>query len=331
MIMKASLVDEISGTSLFALTAFILTLVYITVSIKSRKTSFPASTYPPSLGLFKTLWLLYRSGLPLYELGRQLGYKYGEIYMINLFGRKVVFLTDFPLIKEAFSNSSLLARPYLEVNNQLRKQVADNDDTQHGVILTSGERWNQERRFILEIFKKFGIGRSKFEDQIENESKCLIEEITQLKGEQFDPNHVLVNAVSNVIVSVIFGKRYEYSDERFKYFLKLGTRQTKDIITNILFVFLPFLAHLPFIKKVYTDMENAGLELHAFVGGIIKNHKRDLDTEIHRDLIDAYLSELRFNENGSGGKLSMLTEFSLTVTIKQMFIAGTDTTALTLR
>ncbi|XP_072036991.1 cytochrome P450 2U1-like [Amphiura filiformis] len=199
------------------------------------------------------------------------------------------------------------------------------------VILTSGERWNQERRFILEIFKKFGIGRSKFEDQIENESKCLIEEITQLKGEQFDPNHVLVNAVSNVIVSVIFGKCYEYSDERFKYFLKLGTRQTKDIITNILFVFLPFLAHLPFIKKVYTDMENAGLELHAFVGGIIKNHKRDLDTEIHRDLIDAYLSELRVNENGSSGKLSMLTEFSLTVTIKQMFIAGTDTTALTLR
>ncbi|XP_072036984.1 cytochrome P450 2U1-like [Amphiura filiformis] len=203
--------------------------------------------------------------------------------------------------------------------------------TQQGVVFASGERWNQERRFILEIFKKFGVGRSKFEDQIETESKCLIEEIAKLKGEQFDPNHVLVNAVSNVIVSVIFGKRYEYSDERFKYFLDLGTQQAKNSITNFVFIFVPVIAHLPFGKQIHTGLTDVALKLTDFVSEIIKNHKRDLDTESHRDLIDAYLSELRFNENGSSGKLSMLNEFNLTVTIKQMFIAGTDTTALTLR
>ena len=199
------------------------------------------------------------------------------------------------------------------------------------MVLSSGEQWSQERRFILEFFKNVGVGRSKFENQITDESKYLIDEIAALKGKEFNPNHVLVNAVANVVVSLIFGKRYEYSDDQFKYFLELSTKNTALATKSVMLVFIPMLAYVSFFQKIFWELNDTSLKLDVFISGIIENHKRDIDPVHHRDLIDAYLSELKLNETGSVGKLSLLTEISLNVTIRQMFMAGTDTTALTLR
>ena len=200
-----------------------------------------------------------------------------------------------------------------------------------GVAMSSGKQWSQERRFILEVFKEFGVGRSKFEDQIENESSYLIKKIASFNGKQFDPNHTLVNAVANVICSIVFGKRYEYTDSKFKKLLEIGTLFVKLTQRMLLFIFLPVFAYLPVGKRMIQKGNSCGYQMADFVGEIIKIHRNDLNPCCRRDLIDAYLNELKQNERSKSGKLSLCSEFTLKTTIRQLFIAGTDTTALTLR
>lgn len=41
------------------------------------------------------------------------------------------------------------------------------------------------------------------------------------EGKPFDPQHTLYNAVANIICSVVFGHRFEYSDASFRRILDL--------------------------------------------------------------------------------------------------------------
>lgn len=40
-------------------------------------------------------------------------------------------------------------------------------------------------------------------------------------GRPFNPHYIITNGVSNIISSVVFGHRFEYSDQRFRKFLEL--------------------------------------------------------------------------------------------------------------
>ena len=197
--------------------------------------------------------------------------------------------------------------------------------------MSSGKQWSQERRYILEVFKDFGVGRAKFEDQIENESSYLIKMIDSFGGKQFDPHHTLLNAVSNVICSILFGKRYEYTDTKFEKIIEIGERFVKLAQMMILFAFVPVFAYLPFGKNVIKEANSCAYQLVDFVDEFIMIHRHGLNPSSRRDFIDEYLDELKQNEHGTSGKLSLSSESTLKATIRQLFIGGTDTTAQTLR
>lgn len=42
-----------------------------------------------------------------------------------------------------------------------------------------------------------------------------------IPGKPFDPQYTIGNAVGNIICSLVFGHRYEYSDESFRRILEL--------------------------------------------------------------------------------------------------------------
>lgn len=62
-------------------------------------------------------------------------------------------------------------------------------------------------------------------------------EFTVFPGRPFNPHYTITNAVSNIISSLVFGHRFEYSDESFRKVLKLdneavllsGSAQTQVI------------------------------------------------------------------------------------------------------
>ena len=92
-----------------------------------------------------------------------------------------------------------------------------------GIIYSTGEHWRVHRRFSLTVLRSFGVGKRSFEDQIATESQCMMNEIQSFRGKPFDPTHLFCNAVSNVICSVVFAKRFEYGDAEFaRYVVFVG-------------------------------------------------------------------------------------------------------------
>ena len=88
-----------------------------------------------------------------------------------------------------------------------------------GVAFASGETWKRQRKLVLNFLRAFGVNRTSFEDKIALEAEHLNAEFRKHGGLQFNPSHLLANAVSNVICSVLFGRRYEYTDRKFQRLL----------------------------------------------------------------------------------------------------------------
>lgn len=189
--------------------------------------------------------------------------------------------------------------------------------------------WLQQRKFTQETFRRFGVGFKTFDERISMESQALITEVTDFKGGVFDPESLLVNAVSNVICSVIFGKRFDYCDEKFRYFQTLTKQQYESGSKATQEDSLPVIRY--FLTKNKKTAERNLYKLHEFLDDIIREHKADFDPEHLRDYMDVYLNVLRLKNTSASTKFSSLDEQSMKHTICQLFTAGTATTANTLR
>lgn len=196
--------------------------------------------------------------------------------------------------------------------------------------MASGNTWRQQRRFTLSQFRNFGIGKSSFQDQISQEVSFLLKELRKHSGKVVDPSKMLFNTVSNIICSVIFGQRFEYTDEKFLQIVLLLRKQFELAGSGGLAVFIPILHYFhSSSKQQLTDDVRA---LTTFIHTIVQCHRKIFDSDNMSDYIDVYLNELdKLNHVKNGNKISpSLSEHNLCRTITQLFAAGTETTATTL-
>ncbi|EGW06422.1 Cytochrome P450 2F2 [Cricetulus griseus] len=105
---------------------------------------------------------------------------------------------------------------FLDANQSFKKSPAF-----AGIVFSNGPRWRTLRNFALGVLKELGVGTRTIEDRILEEAACLLDEFQATMGAPFDPRQLLDNAVSNVICSVVFGKRYNYGDPEFLRLLDL--------------------------------------------------------------------------------------------------------------
>lgn len=298
---------------LFLITLSVI-IYWLQISISARNLP-PGPTGWPLLGVLPRLAFAKRNGLPTHELFAQLSARYGRVISMYMGRRLVVVLNSYDSIREAMHNPGLLNRP--------DSSILDDVIIARGVGTANGQSWKEQRRFTLNTFRSFGVGKSSFEEQILNEAEPLLEQVASTNGEPFDIGNDIGNAVSNLICATVFGKRYDYMDPNFKRLRDIIYKQFIMLGSGGLNLFLPIMRYMQ--PKKHKELKKNYREQYKFAQDIIDEHKAVYDPDNLNDYIDVYLREIEISKQV--GRESFISDKTMVASVGNLFGAGVDTTA----
>ena len=74
----------------------------------------------------------------------------------------------------------------------------------------------------MQILRGLGYGKYTIEDKIIEEAKVLHDILHSRNKNPIDPECLLAVSVSNVICSLLYGRRFEHDDERFQELINVS-------------------------------------------------------------------------------------------------------------
>uniref|UniRef100_A0A673GKH7 Cytochrome P450, family 2, subfamily AE, polypeptide 1 n=1 Tax=Sinocyclocheilus rhinocerous TaxID=307959 RepID=A0A673GKH7_9TELE len=232
--------------------------------------------------------------------------RYGDVSTLYLGNNPCILLTGYESFKEAFVEQAdiFTDRPYFPIIDKL------------SLIFSSGHMWHQQRRFALAALKYFGVGKKTLENSILQECRFLCDSIQAERGLPFNPQHLVTDAVANIICGLVFGHRFEYDDHKFHLI--------QEYLDDLYNQFPTLMSMLP--GKHQTAFASMS-KLKPFLQEEIIKHKEERDPSNPRDYIDCYLDEIEKCKDSE----AEFTEENLIYCVVDLFGAGTETTSNTLR
>ncbi|KAG3264441.1 cytochrome P450 2C18-like, transcript variant X3 [Ictidomys tridecemlineatus] len=139
---------------------------------------------------------------------------YGPVFTVYLGLRPTVVLHGYEAVKEALIDHGEVfsGRGSFPVGDRVTKGL--------GIIFSTGSRWKVMRRFSIMTLRDFGMGKRSIEDRVQEEARCLMEELRKTESSPCDPTFLLGCAPCNVICSIIFNNRFNYKDQHFLKFMR---------------------------------------------------------------------------------------------------------------
>ncbi|XP_036003870.1 cytochrome P450 2K1 [Fundulus heteroclitus] len=301
--------------------AVLLMILYL-VSVGSS--SSEAGKEPPGPKPLPLLGNLLQLDLQRpYKTLCQLSKKYGSVFTVYFGPKKVVVLSGYRTVKEA------LVRYADEFGEREVSPIFDDLNNGHGILFSNGETWKEMRRFALTALRDFGMGKRVAEEKILEECGHLIQTIENYKGEPFNTSLPLNYATSNIISSIVYGSRFEYDDPRFRNLVSRANENISLAGSAEIQLYNMFPRLVRWIKKRHVILENAKMTV-SDVKDLIQKLKETLNLQTCRGLVDCFLIRKQ-KEEDSCVKDTQFTEENLIFTVSNLFSAGTDTTAATLR
>ncbi|XP_030632015.1 cytochrome P450 2C31 isoform X1 [Chanos chanos] len=248
--------------------------------------------------------------------------EYGPVLTVHMGPQRAVVLVGYDTVKEALVDQAddFTSRFQIPLFHRIVRG--------YGLGISNGERWKQLRRFTLTTLRDFGMGRKRMEAWIQEESKHLLDSMSENKAAPFDPMVFLSRAVSNVICALVFGQRFSYDNHHFLDLLQIISEVLRVGSTpsgQLYNIFPRLMEMLPGGHQ--TTFKNTE-RLRSFIMERIEEHKENLNPEDPRDFIDCFLIRLNQEKDNSN------TEFhydNLVATCLNLFLAGTETTSTTIR
>ncbi|XP_051802851.1 cytochrome P450 2J6-like isoform X2 [Acanthochromis polyacanthus] len=252
----------------------------------------------------------------------QLAEKYGDVYSIRMGQVWLIVLNGLGAMKEALvtQRDSLADRPRLPLVEAITHG--------QGMTFTSGHIWRQQRRFALSTLRNFGFAKTSLQPVILDEFSHCAEEFRRYEGKPFNPHLVMNNAVSNIICSLLFGHRFEYSDEKFQKLLRWFGVVLHTHASIWAQLYNSFTGFMRFLPGPHQTIKQISQGVKDFIRAEINEHKKNWDPSTQRDYIDCYLNEIQMNK---GKDENTFDEENMIICVMDLFVAGSETTSTTLR
>ena len=323
------------STSILAFVTLLLTFLWLRRN-PSRGSLPPGPFRFPFLGSISIL-PRFLSNVKRHQLLIDLPKRYGRIFSFAVGKQIFVFLNDLDTIKEAFvtkadvisDRTSEKVTSILGVGGEFEKYTG----------LGIGEAnfskaFKERKRLALQSMKEFGFGGVSMDAKVVEETEFLIDalkdHVTPPDGgtrKSTDVHQRLIHlAVSNVICSVVFGRRFDYDDPSFVLAVNgikvLFSKQRGKKVAQ-----LPFAKHVPYVRRIIAEEIEQATHVYSFIGEQIESHRESFDPSVDpKDFIDICLQKAEFND-GRSQDVDVVGPENVRKIIADLFFAGTDTTA----
>lgn len=313
--------------SLVLICAIICAILIQRASAKQHKHLAPGPSPYPLIGN-----LLQLVGKPGHVAMTEIAEEYGKIYTLYLpGGQRCVVVNSIDLAREALltRRDDFSGRPVTFIADYLSRGLKDiicADFTQTMIL---------QRKIAHSALRMYGSGLKRLEGLICSEVEQLAKRISAREGKPFDPKEEIQLVVLNVICAIVYGESYDIEDEEFLRIVKYNDEFIRLFGSYNILDLLPWLRFLPL-----EDMKRLR-ESRAIRDDILdtkyREHKQRFEEdnannnfEIN-DLTDALLRAYYEAQAEDGKVEQLLTEDHLVMTMNDVFNAGLETSATTLR
>ncbi|XP_039709544.1 cytochrome P450 2F3-like isoform X6 [Pteropus medius] len=330
--------DSISTTILLLL--LILTCLFLTLSSRGKSRLPPGPTPLPFLGNL----LQFHSKDMMTSLTK-LSKKYGPVYTVYLGTRPVVVLSGYQAVKEALVNhgEEFSGRGHypsffnFTKGNGKGTEMAVVSETSRrlswpllfspGIAFSNGERWKVLRKFSLQILRNLGMRKRSNEELILEEVSFLLKELRKTEGEPLNPTSVLSHSVSNIICSVVFGRRFDYNDERLLTIIHFMNDSLEILSSRWSEWYNLFPSLLHWLPGPHQRLFRNFGRLKDLISRSVRDHQASLDPSSPQDFIDHFLIKIAQEKQDPQSHFHMDT---LLMTTYNLLFGGTQTVITTL-
>ncbi|XP_072827771.1 cytochrome P450 2C18-like [Vicugna pacos] len=247
---------------------------------------------------------------------------YGPVFTVYFGMKPTVVLHGYQAVKEALIDRGE------DFSGRGSFPLAERINKGYGIVFSNGKTWKEIRRFSLMTLRNFGMGKRSIEDRVQEEARCLVEELRKTNASPCDPTFILGCAPCNVICSIIFHNRFDYKDQTFLNIMKKFNENTRIMSSPWIQVCNSFPVLIDYFPGSHNKVIKNDANLKDYILEKTKEHQASLDMNNPRDFIDCFL--IKMEQEKHNQELEFTVE-NLLATISDLFGAGTETTSTTLR
>ncbi|XP_040068815.1 cytochrome P450 2F3 [Ixodes scapularis] len=249
---------------------------------------------------------------------RDLSREYGPVFGLKVGAANIVVLNDFESIKEGLCKKELLSR----LQNVARHAGVD------GMTTLNGKRWSDNRKFALHMLRDAGLGKKAAEEHVMEESRQLLERISDTGGAALNVQEYVLPSMSNNVAALVFGSGLPYDDPRRKRLDYVLSEAVAALAAGSFVTVLPALldrmaGRLPFTRL--GTIRRTLRQLLDFISTQVEEHLASGDEQKDRDFINGYLEKIKEHQDEPNSSFNME---HLIGTVLNFFGAGSNTVAL---
>ncbi|XP_018594225.2 cytochrome P450 17A2 isoform X2 [Scleropages formosus] len=292
---------------LMALAAALAVLALRGRAVRAGRSSIPCLPSLPLLGSLLSL----RSSPPPHLLFTQLGRKYGSPFALHLGPHYTVVVNNFKHAREVLlqRGKEFAGRPKMVTTELLSRGGKDIAFADYSPL------WKSHRRLVHASFTMFGEGSNTLQNIVCEEAASLCSDLSAQSGQPVDLELPLMQAVTNVVCTLVFGSTYQPHDPEFHSVMEYNSGIVQTIARGNVVDIFPWLKIFP--NKDLKKLKECIRVRDELLSKKLEEHKATYSPEETRDLLDALLKGQR-----SSGDESSITDDHVLMTAAEVFGAG---------